>query len=25
VRSLEGGEVEIVLDWAEVTWGPIPD
>jgi hypothetical protein len=25
VRSLEAGEVEIVLDWSEVTWGPIPD
>jgi len=25
VRSLEADEVEIVLDWSEVTWGPMPD
>lgn len=25
VRTLEDGEVEIVLDWSEVVWSPIPD
>jgi hypothetical protein len=25
VRSLDSGGVEIVLDWAEVIWGPVLD
>jgi hypothetical protein len=25
VRTLEDGDVEIVLDWSEVVWAPVPD